>query len=284
MLRHDEETYAIEVDARGPARSPQIIDQRFVDRLFNEVSHPTMNLDSPNFQPPYVFISIDPNTGRLIDRNAPSFSNYALVSFYSVPGGPYVLLGAEDIDCGDVNQYLPKIIDHVKRLYNLPALRYSKFVVITENRTGHESTRLREDFVRCGFQNMYMLQLGINMRQGIPMNEEIKRSCIFNLASVFENDRLYFDRDFFSVHAETLHADVLGSLTPAMFVKREMKKQFENFRAVRKASTEIGVEPRIKYTGKISPNSRDDIFMATAIGMYYASMFERDDRFENLRI
>lgn len=286
MMRDDQETFDVEVNARGSNRSAQILNQTAVKRVFDEVSHPTKNLDSPHFFPSYVFLSIDPNTGRLIDRNAPSVSNYAMVSFYSIPGA-YVYLGAEDIDCGDVNQFLPPIIEHVRRLANHPQLKHAKFVVITENRSGHESSRLRDDFKAQPFvqaMDMYYMALGKTHRQGIPTDENIKRSCIFNFATMFDGNAVYFDRSFFSVHAESMSADTLGGLTPAAYVKREMKKQFENFSAIRNPSTKIGVDPVIKYTGKIAPNARDDLFMASAIGMYFAKVFENNSQYEHLRI
>lgn len=281
LLRHDMDTFDVEINAQGRTPSTQVFEQRYIERLFDEATHVCKNLDDMYTRPYHVFIAIDPNAGRIRDLPTPSVSNFAVVSFFRLPDGPFVLLGMEDMDLWNPREYTPFILKHIRRLVEHPKLINSKFVILTENRTGAESEHLK-DAIRAEFNRpFYFMKFADNVKYGIMMSPDAKRQCVQNAINVFRDDRLFFDRSFFSEWVSQLK-DARGLPKTIMHVKEEFKKQLENFSALR-TITAKGKESETKYSGKLGLGMHDDIVMALIIGLKYALVYEHDPEFGSER-
>lgn len=277
LLRNDRDVFEVEVNAMNTGLSTAVLNPRHVERLFDRNTHMSRQLNEPYFYPRTVYISVDPNAGKIRDTPGPPTSNYAVISFYQIANGPHVLLGAENINHWDYKVYHPFIVKHVQRLLDNPKLSQARYVFMVENKTHNEAEYLK-DMMATKFPNQvankqfYWMHFGENLKHGIPMDEQTKTRCVFNLKRVFEDDMIYLDCNFFSEWI-VMEKNELGKPKTIDDVLKEFKKQLECFSAVRRLMPH-GKQAQTYYSGKLQKGNQDDLVMSLAIGAEFARSYQ----------
>lgn len=106
----------------------------------------------------HVYVAIDPNTGTG-DASAKTTSDFAVVAAYDLMNA-MVICGLESIDARKPEDYMPQIIEMIKKLQSRPSMQHAKFILIHENNGTTSAGWVRREltqYQRNGIRNVIPL-------------------------------------------------------------------------------------------------------------------------------
>jgi len=210
-----------------------------------------------------VYVSIDPNSGQW-DSRSTGGSDFAMVSFYEA-AGQTIVCGAEAVDAFGVDDFLPHIYEHLRRIRASPVTGLSRIVIAAEMNLGHEASHI-EKFCRDRFTNLEFLQ-ETELKVGVPTTNALKREMAFELRDRLQHGVMRLSDEFIS-SSTTEKNDVLGKLKQQMF----------DYAEVRTPSTDPLKAPTIQYSGK-KGGKRDDLAVALQLALVWSKVAKASPKY-----
>jgi hypothetical protein len=233
-----------------------VFDRPFVTRWFR-----TTPYDARGFDVPYIFVAIDPNTGKF-DASAKETSDFAMFSYYEAPDRCCVVQGLESIAAVRHGDWDERLQQHLLRLMAQPHLRAARLVAIIENNLGQQASHIAA-VVKATVPNSCIMYEK-DLREGVHTTGFTKKEMMVRTAALLEANKLRIDRDVVSTGDRD---ELLG----------ELQRQTIAYKEHRKVLDPVVGRVSITYSGKGA--GKDDLCVAMQLAFYWAKIWMDSPRY-----
>lgn len=241
---------------------------------------PTVGM--PDWDVPFVYMCIDPNTGSHDTRATPG-SDFALVSGYDIPnGGGFVITGMEAIDAHKPDDYLGAVIAHAQRLRMHRCTHGATLVVIAENNLGMEAGWLKREMDRHGIRRVVYMQ-DKDLKTGVHTDHHVKQQMMVLMRELLMRPSLLFSSQFVclgKLAGSAAKDSPPGDPANVQRVKNMLAEQLRAYSEIKIPAHRPEDPVRVKWTGKTSHGMHDDLCVAAQLLLYWKNVFHQNPEYK----
>lgn len=217
----------------------------------------------------WVYVCIDPNTGKHDSSTRITHSDFAIVSAIdALDFSGLIITGLESIDSHTPHDYLGKLTGHLKALRS--RFKNAKVCIMIENNLGQEADWLKIEIEKNGISGCVFMNDG-DLKTGVRTSHQIKKDMMLKTSRLFFKNQLFMAVNLISMNQDKM---------PMQKLNDEFKRQLLNYVEMKKPPSDLFGETKVVWTGKINPGTKDDMCVALQLLIYWKDVFHNHDKYK----